>query len=149
MTPLLWLVATVVMAAAASLHASVGFGANLLAGPLLVVLDPDLVPGPIVLTVLVINLAVMRREPHPDVSSHHPWRPLRWPIVGLLPGSVLGALTVAAVDADQLALLLSALVLTVTVAVAAGLSVDRTPSTMFGAGMPVASRIVGRMSMTW
>ncbi len=127
--------AAVLMAFAASVHGSVGFGANLLAGPLLATISPDLVPAPIVITGVVINLVVMWREPKvPDDEDRRPWYQLRWALGGLVPGSILGALTVAAIPKDQLSVLVAVLVLVATGLVAAGVSVVRTDGTLAATG---------------
>jgi uncharacterized membrane protein YfcA len=51
--------------------------------------------------------------------GHHPWRTVRWPIVGLVPASVVGAAAVASIDKDQLSVLFGILVL-----IGVGLSVS-------------------------
>lgn len=129
-------IAACLMALTAAVHSSVGFGANLLAGPLLVLVSPDFVPGPIVLTGVVINLVVMWREPPaPDIEpEHHPWSRLRWPIVGLPLGSILGALTVAAVPKDDLAVLVAVLVLLAVSLVASGLRLPHTRASLTATG---------------
>jgi hypothetical protein len=48
--------ANVVMAVAGALQASVGFGLALLAVPILTLLDPNLVPGPMLLAGSVLQL---------------------------------------------------------------------------------------------
>lgn len=136
MTPAQLVAAAVLIAVAAAVHGSVGFGSNLLAGPLLVLIDPDLVPAPVVLTGVVINLVVMWREPAaPPSEDRRPWHALRWALVGLVPGSVLGALTVAAIPKDDLSVFIAVLVLVATGLVAAGVSVRRTNPTMLGIGV--------------
>jgi uncharacterized membrane protein YfcA len=127
--------ASVLMTFAAAVHGSVGFGANLLIGPLLASISPDFVPAPIVLTGVVINLVVMWREPKvPDDIDRRPWYQLRWALGGLVPGSVLGALTVAAIPKDDLSVMVAILVLVATGLVAAGVSVVRTNRTLFATG---------------
>ena len=130
------IIAACLMAVAATVHASVGFGSNLLVGPLLALLSPDLVPGPIVLTGVVVNLVVVWREPRPMglEREHHPWERLRWPLVGLPVGSVLGAVTVAAVPEDDLAVLVAVLVLAAVGLVATGVRLPHTRSSLCATG---------------
>ena len=136
MTPAQLVAAAVLIAVAAAVHGSVGFGSNLLAGPLLVLIAPDLVPAPVVLTGVVISLVVMWRGPAaPPGEDRRPWHALRWALVGLVPGSVLGALTVAAIPKDDLSVFIAVLVLVATGLVAAGVSVRRTNPTMAGIGV--------------
>jgi uncharacterized protein len=101
-----WILAFVAMATGAVLQGTVGFGLNLVAGPILVLIDPDLVPVPIILTSLVLNLLVGRRD-----RGQRPWHAMRWPLAGQVPACVIGAATVAVVSPDGLAVLFGVLVL--------------------------------------
>ena len=55
MTPVDWLLVTVVMFVGAGIQGGVGFGMNLIAAPILLLIDPRLVPGPAVLAAAVIT----------------------------------------------------------------------------------------------
>ena len=50
------------MGAGACLQGAVGFGSNLIASPLLILLDDSFVPAPVVIGSTVLNILVMRRE---------------------------------------------------------------------------------------
>ena len=52
----------VIVAVAAALQASVGIGFGVLAAPLLVILAPELVPGPLLLLGLLLATMTMTRE---------------------------------------------------------------------------------------
>lgn len=78
--------AVVVMAAGASVQGSVGFGLNVVAAPILIQIDPDLVPGPLLAAALVMSLLVARRD---RVGINR--SALTWALLGRVPGSVLGA----------------------------------------------------------
>ena len=56
------IIALVAMSGACALQGSLGFGANLVAAPILVLLHESFVPGPIIVATAVLNLLVMRRE---------------------------------------------------------------------------------------
>jgi uncharacterized protein len=83
-------VAGLVMAAGALVQGLVGFGMNLLAAPLLALLDPALVPVPILLAGTAHSVLSLARE-----RRHADWRGVGWAMVGRLPGTALGALAVA------------------------------------------------------
>jgi uncharacterized membrane protein YfcA len=102
---LVLLAAALVVAVAAAVHGAVGFGLNLLAVPVLVLLDPSLVPGPALVAGLVIALLVAGRE------LQHMDRGLGWAFLGLLPGTALGLVLLAVVPQDALSLPLGLLVL--------------------------------------
>ncbi|MCY4631679.1 MAG: sulfite exporter TauE/SafE family protein [bacterium] len=78
--------AVAVMAAGAAVQGSVGFGLNVVAAPILIQIDPDLVPGPLLAAALVMSLLVARRD---RVGINR--SALMWALVGRVPGSVLGA----------------------------------------------------------
>ena len=122
------LLAIAVVTVSCAVHGAVGFGMNLLAVPVLAVLDPVFVPGPAVAAGLVLSVLIVAREPA-RVD-----RELGWAVVGLLPGTLLAVLLLAAVPADDLAAPTGALVL-VAVALSAmrlDLTPNRTSLTMAG-----------------
>jgi uncharacterized protein len=107
-------VAVIVVALAAAVQGAVGFGMNLLAVPVLLVLDPSFVPGPALVAGLLLSLLVGGRE----LRSTD--RRLGWALLGLLPGTLLGLGLLALVPADSLGVPLGVLVL-----VAVGLTAAR------------------------
>jgi uncharacterized membrane protein YfcA len=131
MSPGQYALALAVVAVGAALQGSVGFGANLVAAPLLVLIDPSLVPGPLIANSLALNLAVIRREP--DLASRA-WREARWPILGQFPGTVAGAVLLAATSTRNLTVLLAVVTLVAVGLSAARLDVRRTPLTLTVAG---------------
>src|SRR3954453_5439544 len=90
-------VAVVVIAVTSAVHGAVGFGMNLLAVPVLVVLDPTFVPGPAVAAGWVLwgPGAGRGREPLD--------RRLGWAFLGLVPGTLLALWLLALVPAEALA----------------------------------------------
>src|SRR5215471_14884088 len=127
--PIGWIIAFAVLAVGAAIQGTIGFGINLLAAPILVLIDPALVPAPIIITSLALNLLVGRRD-----RGERPWHTMRWPITGQVPACIAGAATVALISPQGLAVLFGLLVL-----VAVGLSVigrhpRPTPAVSFGAG---------------
>lgn len=92
---------------------------NLLAVPVLALLDPVFVPGPAVVAGLLLSVLVLWREPT-RID-----RGLAWAAVGLLPGTLLAVLLLAVVPAGELTAPTGVLVL-VAVALSA-LRVDISP----------------------
>lgn len=112
MDPTDLLLAFAVMLVASAIQGAIGFGSNLIAAPFLVLLDPDLVPGPIILTALVLNLLVVNRD-----RVEHPWRELHGANIGQTIGAV-GAITLlTSLPTDQLSMVFALIIL-----VAVGLS---------------------------
>ena len=119
-----------------AIQGSVGFGLSLFAAPLLVLIDPMLVPGPAIVGSSVLNLLVIRREPAPGA-----WLEMRRPIVAQVPGAVAGAAVLAAVAVDNLTIFFSLLILVAVGLSISGLHPRRTPRNLTIAG--VASGFMG------
>ena len=88
---LLFAVATLLAAIAACVQGTIGFGLALTSAPLLALLDPAFVPGPLLVASLPLALAALARERgHADVHG------VLTAFAGRVPGTVVGALAVAA-----------------------------------------------------
>ncbi|MBN2623863.1 MAG: sulfite exporter TauE/SafE family protein [Acidimicrobiales bacterium] len=114
-------VVLVVVAVGAAVQGAVGFGANLLAAPVLAVVEPQALPATLMLLILPLAVAMGRREPH-GVD----WWAVGWLMAGRLPGTLAGALVVAVVAADTLSVLAG---LAVLAAVATSLFTTTVPVT--------------------
>lgn len=109
---------------------AVGFGMAIVAAPLLALLDPTLVPVPLLVLGLAYAVLALGREPS-DVD----WRGVGWALLGRIPGIAVGAVAVARLPARAFAALVAVVVLT-----AAVLSVVRwrprpTPPALLAAGV--------------
>jgi uncharacterized membrane protein YfcA len=82
--------AGLVVAAGALVQGAVGFGLALVAAPLLAIIDPALVPVPLLLVTGAHAVLTLLRE-HSDTD----WSGVGWALVGRLPGIALGVLAVA------------------------------------------------------
>ncbi len=122
--------AVVAMFAGAAVQGAVGFGANLVAAPVLALIDPTLVPVPLICTSLLLNTLTTRRE-----TAHVDRRELCIAVAGLVPGTLAGAALLSAVDDDTLGLLFASMVLIAVALVASGLHVRPTPVTLAVAGV--------------
>lgn len=115
MTLTSYLVIAVVIVFAAALQASIGFGMGMLAAPVLALVDPSLIPGTLIVLATVVTLMVVLTE-----RQHIDLRGTGWALAGRLPGSILGALLVAALPERGIALTLGAVVLLGIVLTSAG-----------------------------
>jgi uncharacterized membrane protein YfcA len=77
------------VALGALVQGAVGFGLALVAAPLLAIIDPTLVPVPMLLLATAHALLALRRE-HGDTD----WTGVGWALLGRLPGIALGVLAV-------------------------------------------------------
>jgi uncharacterized protein len=128
--PLDAVLATLVMGVGCAVQGGVGFGANLVAAPLLVLVDPAFVPGPTVVASGVLNLLVMRREGAGRVDPT-----VHTVMAGQVVGIIAAGFLLAAVSGDGLALLFAGLVLLGVALTAAGWHLTKTKPNLAGIGV--------------
>ncbi len=131
-----YLVTLAVVTVGAAVQGTLGFGANLLAVPVLALFEPAAVPAATTMMALPLanSMAVAER-------GHVDWPGVGWLMVGRIPGTMVGAAIVAVVAASTLSVLAGAAVL---VAVALSLvttTVVVNRATTMSAGL--ASGIMG------
>jgi uncharacterized membrane protein YfcA len=131
--------AILVTALASAVQGSIGFGAGLLAAPLLLLIDPAFAPGPMLVSNLVLTLLVARRE-----WSAVDFVALRYIVSGRAIGTVLAAGLLAAISSNGFDLLFGVLVLgAVGLCLARG-GYERSPRNLSIAGL--ASGLMGTLS---
>lgn len=124
------LVACLVVAAGAAVQGGVGFGMNLIAAPLLALIDPDLVPGPAIAAAVLLTVLLAVRE-----RASIDGRAVGFALIGRVPGTTAGALLIGAIPERGVALTVAA-----GVFLAVLLNVGRprlrpTPKTLLAAGV--------------
>ncbi len=129
MSPAELVLAAAVMLVASAVQGSVGFGANLIAVPALVLIDPRLVPGPALVAVAGLNLLMVARD-----GRATSLRPLATVLGGRLAGTVIGVLALTAIGPRGLELLVGSTVLVAVALTAGGLQVRRTRRNLVAAG---------------
>jgi uncharacterized protein len=95
------------IALGAFVQGAVGFGLALVAAPLLAIIDPRLVPVPMLLLATAHAALMLRRE-----YRHADWAGVGWALLGRLPGIALGVLAVALLPPRWFGLAVAATVLT-------------------------------------
>ncbi len=95
-----------IIAVGAVLQGAVGFGFALVAAPLLVLLDPALVPVPLIMLASVHSVLAVARD-----GRHADWRGVGWAMLGRLPGTALGVLVVVTLSQRAFTLAIGACVL--------------------------------------
>jgi uncharacterized protein len=129
LTPLL--LAGLAVACGACLQGSIGFGfgLGLLATPIVALVDPSMVPGPLVLVAGLLTLLVLARDREQvDLGG------VGWALAGRVPGTVLGAFAVAALPERPLLITLGVLILLGVALSVAGWVVARTAKILVLAG---------------
>jgi hypothetical protein len=95
-----------VVALASSVQASVGFGLGLIAAPVLLLIDPQLVPGPLMASGIVLTVRVAYRE-----KDAIDFAGLRFALGGRILGTLLAALVWTTLTSSDFDLLFGGLVM--------------------------------------
>ncbi len=121
--------ASAIVAFGSVAQGSVGFGVGVVSAPLLLLIDPRLVPGPLVLTAFFLIAGIAWRE----------WRGVRlkdlaWSLPGRVAGTVAAVLFIRAIPAESFGAVIGALVVVAVAISAIGIQVRLSPTAFFGAG---------------
>ena len=106
-----------------------GFGIGLVAGPLLVLIDPELIPGPMLCSAVLLTAMIAVRD-----RATADERGVRWLIAGRVPGMVLGALVVTWLSTTGLSIVFAFAILAIVTVSVAGVSLPQTTPALLGAG---------------
>lgn len=123
------LLGLVAVTVGATVQATVGFGAALVSVPILLLIDPRFVPGPVAVAGIAVNISVVAAN-----RAHADWPGIPWLLLGVVPGVIVAGGALALVSGSSLALLSATVVL---VAVAISAARRRPPMgrpTLLGAG---------------
>ncbi|MEX0875397.1 MAG: sulfite exporter TauE/SafE family protein [Actinomycetota bacterium] len=139
MTILQLAIASLSVGIGALIQGSIGFGLNVVAAPVLVLIDTTLVPGPALFAALALTILVGTRE-RGGIDA----KGFGWLILGRLPATTAAAFTVAVLPERGLAIALAASVLVAVGLSLAGWKVRRTPATLVTVG--ALSGVMGTIS---
>jgi uncharacterized membrane protein YfcA len=128
-TPLEAVLGALIMAAGAFLQGAVGFGANLMAAPLLALVLDDFVPGPVIVASVLLNILVMRREGTGNVD-----RRIHAAIAGQIPGALVAGVVLSALSQSALSVVFALVVLAGVGLSIGGWHIRPTTSTLVAAG---------------
>jgi uncharacterized protein len=125
-----WLAAVAIIATGSAVQGSVGFGLGVLGAPILALLNPRLVPGPLLLDALLLTILVAVRE-----WKHVRLADLAWALPGRFAGTVIAVLLMKVVPADRFQIPLGVLVLAAVALSAWGPKVRLSPGTLTAASL--------------
>lgn len=101
-----WILASLVILGGALIQGSIGFGVALLGAPLLYLIEPALIPGPVIIVGISLPLLILMREWR---SVHPP--DVGWAVGGKLVGIPLAAVVLGRVSEQALGMIFGVLVL--------------------------------------
>jgi uncharacterized membrane protein YfcA len=128
LAPWIAVVAVVIVCIGSTLQASIGIGLGLLAAPTLSLMDPDFIPGALVLCVVPLTVGMTVRE------YHHVDRSILRAAIGRFVGVVAGAWLVAGTGQRAIAIVVGVSVLFAVAASATGLHFAPTRRNVMIAG---------------
>lgn len=129
MTVLQLLLITIMMTAGAAVQATIGYGISLIANPILVMIDPGFIPGPVLVSSLILSVLVMLRE-RKSVNLVE----LRWAVLGRIIGAIIAAWILAAISPEALVKLFAWLLLLAVAITASGLRIPLNRQNLLIAG---------------
>lgn len=130
MTPLALLEVSLVAMAGAALQGSIGFGFGVFSVPIFLLIEPSLVPGPVLATSVLLTIVMTHRERH---AIHFP--DLKWAIPGRIVGIAAALAVLLTVPAAHLSTLLGSLILLAVALTASGLHLPPRPASLTLAGV--------------
>jgi len=133
----------VIVTVGSVLQGCLGFGLGPIAVPLLVMIDPVFIPGPLLLVAIFLVSLIYMRERHAADT-----RDILWAVIGRTTGTILGAILLLAVPKDRLSLLFGIMVLVALIFFSSGFKLPVNRTNLISAGilsgfMGIASSIGG------
>lgn len=114
----------------ATVQASIGIGLGMIAAPLLALADPDFIPVTIMLAVIPLTFTIAWAD-----RSHIAGRDVGFALIGRVPGVILGALVVAVLSDQVLAVLVAGSVLVAVAVSVSGRHVHTSDPVLVVAGL--------------
>jgi uncharacterized membrane protein YfcA len=129
-SPLEVVAVSVIVALGACVQGSIGFGWAMVAAPFVVLIEPDFVPAPMILSGLILTLLMTYRE-RKSIDTGG----VRWMSAGSVPGIVAASAILTVISSTGFTILFSILVLLAVALSAIGFSVALTNRNVFIAGL--------------
>lgn len=124
------LIAVAAVLVGSCLQGALGFGLGLVSAPVLVILNADLVPAALLAIGLPLAASVVWRE-RADLDL----RMIRWAILGRIPGTIIGSLSVALLSRQVLSVGFGVVILAAVAVSTFGLAITPTRRNLFVAGV--------------
>lgn len=113
-----------------AIQGSVGYGMNIVAGPFLMMIEPRMIPGPLLVAAFFVTILILLRE-----KQKLDMRGLSWIIIGRIIGTVIAAVILSSISTRALGITFGSLVILAVVMSASGLHFSPTRPMRVGAGL--------------
>ncbi len=123
------ILAIFIVSLGAVVQGSVGFGFALVASPLLVMLNPVFVPGPILFCGFFVSLFLTIRE-----RNQFELKKISWAVIGRIIGSIIGASILPFLSLNGFSIFFGVLVIFAVILSSLGISISINRSTLLSAG---------------
>jgi hypothetical protein len=133
------LLITLIHMIGAALQGAVGYGMALISGPILVLIDPRLMPGPYLVSSMVLSIFILLRERRDLVLGS-----LGWAIAGRVPGSFLAAALLAVLSERTVSISFGVVILLGVILSLSGLRFKANRFNLFTAG--ILSGVMGTIA---
>ena len=124
------IIALVIVIIGGILQGSIGFGLGPFCAPLLVLVNPALIPGPLLMIALALTLLMFQREKHAVKVGE-----IKWAVAGRVLGSILGAFMLTLISKDFLTLFFGFIMLMAALILISGMHPALTIKSLIGAGV--------------
>lgn len=125
-----WIILLTAVAIGSTLQGALGFGLNVVVAPIAALIDPDLVPAPLLLVGTLSFVAIGWAERR-NLSIG----PVLWVLIGRLPGVAIAVWLLTSIDRSAIETLFGVMLLVVTAMSLVRRGLPATRSTMAGAGL--------------
>lgn len=127
--PYMLIVAALAVLAGAVIQGATGFGLGMVAGPILLLLDPVFVPGPLLVMAFCVSLMSTIRD-----RASVDYRGLMSALVGRVPGTLLAGVTMAAIPLSLYNMVFGAIIFISVLISILGFHVQASSKNLFIAG---------------
>ena len=124
------LLAFLIIIMGAILQGSIGFGLGPFAVPLLLLINPLFVPGPVLLIALSLTILMYKRDKF-AVNKNE----IKWAVIGRLLGTIIGAFVLLIISKDHLSLLFAIVILLSLVIFISGIKLRLTDFNLIVVGI--------------
>ena len=119
----------IISALGATLQGSLGLGLGFVAVPLLAIIDPQFLPGPLIMAALVLTILLAFRE-HESIQV----KGIAWVITGRLIGTLIGIQILVLVPKDYLSMTFAIMVILGVLISLSGIRIKRSSGSLLGSG---------------